>query len=230
MTCPSAWSGSPALQTAPTSAVSGGQGCSGSRIWFEISHFELAATVKMVGELEALDLWVPEGRVWKAQAPDVRFPTFTRPIPRRRPPPQPAGLNTSSPEAQYRWEHDEFKYLPYTYESKFLLHDAEDRSYKLPAISREILMGFPRGHTLRLDRELLKKTPLVASEDARQAALGNSFHTGTLASLLGAVLFHKGFLAQKPKRFAGLPHSRGEVLRPRSARVSGRYVRYRWLS
>ena len=59
-------------------------------------------------------------------------------------------------------------------------------------------MGFPRGHTLRLDRELFKKTHLVASEDARQAALGNSFHTGTLASLHGAILFHKGFL-QEPR-------------------------------
>ena len=117
---------------------------------------------------------------------------------RQRPPPQPAGLTTSSPEAQYRWEHDEYKCPPYTYESKFLLHDAEDRSYKLPAISREILMEFCRGHTLRLDRELFKKTPLVTSEDARQAALGNSFHTGTLASLLGAILFHKGF-CRSPK-------------------------------
>ena len=60
-------------------------------------------------------------------------------------------------------------------------------------------MGFPTGHTLRLDREVFKKTPLAISEDRRQAAIGNSFHTGTLASLLGAILFQKGFLLQ-PQR------------------------------
>eukprot|EP00435_Cladocopium_sp_Y103_P054778 s889_g18.t1 len=147
-----------------------------------------------MGEMEPEELWVPQGRTWKAKAPELRFPTFTRPIARRRPPPSPAGLEGSSDEAKFRWAHDQFKFPPYTYEEKYLLEDQEGRFYKLPAVSRETLMGFAHGHTLRLDRELFKKTNLAEAEDIRQAALGNSFHTGTLASLLGAILFHKGFL------------------------------------
>ena len=59
--------------------------------WFDVRHFELTATVKMVGDKEPLSLWVPEGRVWRAEGPDLRLYTFTRPISRRQPPPKPAG-------------------------------------------------------------------------------------------------------------------------------------------
>eukprot|EP00435_Cladocopium_sp_Y103_P053817 s1948_g17.t1 len=144
--------------------------------WFEVDHFELAAVVRMMGEMEPEELWVPGGRTWKAKAPELRFPTFTRPIARRRPPPSPAGLEGSSDEAKFRWAHDQFKFPPYTYEEKYLLEDQEGRFYKLPAVSREALMGFAQGHTLRLDRELFKKTNLAEAEDIRQAALGNSWN------------------------------------------------------
>ena len=75
-----------------------------------------------------------------------------------------------------------------------LLQDEEGNWQKVPAESRELLMGFKRHHTLKLDRVLFKETLWHDSEDIRQAAIGNSFHTTTVALILGAVLEDMGFL------------------------------------
>ena len=45
-----------------------------------------------------------------------------------------------------------------------------------------------------MDRELYVQTDEMEAEDAWQSALGNSFHTTTVAALLGTILFHKGSL------------------------------------
>ena len=55
-------------------------------------------------------------------------------------------------------------------------------------------MGFQKDHTKKLDRELFEKVAWVWSEDERQAALGNSFHTTTVALILGTLLFNMGIL------------------------------------
>eukprot|EP00435_Cladocopium_sp_Y103_P052810 s1149_g16.t1 len=164
--------------------------------WIDVWHFEVAATVKLSGTVEPDALWVPNGLEWAANGPEARLPTFTRPIVRRQPPPQPAGLSTCSAEAVHRWQHDSYRYPPYTYENKHLLNSPTGQWFKVPADARELLMGFPRQHTCLLDRELFSKTTPEVEEDVRQAALGNSFHTGTVATLLGALLFQKGFLPQ----------------------------------
>ena len=157
--------------------------------WFQIQEQPLGNKIKMFGQMEPDDLWLPEGTVWEARSPTLRFPTFTRPIVRRRPPPDPAGLGHTSDEGRERWEADSFRYPPYVYEQKFLLTDGNDRLHKLPACSREVLMGFKRDHTLKLDRELFQKSSTDDSEDQRCGAIGNSFHTTTVALLLGAILF-----------------------------------------
>ena len=79
--------------------------------------------------------------------PRMRFPTFTRSIPRQRPPPSPVGLNSASPAAKARWETDQFRYPPYTYRDDFMILSKERELRPLRANEREVLMGFERGHT-----------------------------------------------------------------------------------
>ena len=55
---------------------------------------------------------------------ELRLPTFTRAIPRRRPPAQPAGLSSCDAETVKRWQKDRMKFPPYTYQEKFLFAKA----------------------------------------------------------------------------------------------------------
>eukprot|EP00438_Fugacium_kawagutii_P005526 Skav227070 [mRNA] locus=scaffold72:1057412:1062770:- [translate_table: standard] len=114
--------------------------------WFEIDEFDLVTQVKMKGEIEPDALWVPEGLKFQGDE-KLRLPTFTRPIKRPRPPVDPAGLKGSTKEARERWLKDEFRYPPYVYEKKFMLVDSQGNLHKVPAQSREALMGYPVGHT-----------------------------------------------------------------------------------
>ena len=57
-------------------------------------------------------------------------------------------------------------------------------------------MGFRKNHTKKMDRELFAKMPTIEAEDIRQSAIGNSFHTTTVAVILGTILFHKGILPE----------------------------------
>eukprot|EP00435_Cladocopium_sp_Y103_P046713 s2187_g13.t1 len=164
--------------------------------WLIVDQGDVANKITLVGEVEPDELWIPEGFSWDGSGTNLRLPTFTRPIKRRRPPPDPAGLAYCSEAAKTRWQGDCYRYPPYTYEDRFLLKDSNGDFYKVPAGSRDILMGFPKGHTKKLDRELFAKAEESEEQDARQNALGNSFHTTTVATLLGAVLFHMGFLDQ----------------------------------
>ena len=166
--------------------------------WLEVDRHEVANQVRMLGDPEPEALWLPENTKWEGQTQDSRFPTFTRPIRRKRPPPSPAGLKQSSQAARQRWEQDEFRYPPYVYEAKYLLTDTQDRLHKLPSYSREVLMGFKRDHTRKLDRELFEKHSFEEAEDIRCSALGNTFHTTTVAVLLGAILHQKGYISMAP--------------------------------
>lgn len=77
-----------------------------------------------------------------------------------------------------------------------LLVTDEGQLKKVPAFSKELLMGFKADHTKKLDRELFKKASISEEEDIRQAGIGNSFHTTTVAALLGAILFDMKFLPE----------------------------------
>ena len=66
------------------------------------------------------------------------------------------------------------------------------------AQEREVLMGFPRGYTM----SLLKKMPegeqqQQEAEDLRCAAIGNTFHLNTLASLFDMVFSYAGMKEEK---------------------------------
>ena len=162
--------------------------------WLTVDSQEVVSKITLSGPVEPDELWMPEGYTWRNPDRRRRFPTFTRPIRRWQPPPDPAGLKGCPKVAQDRWKRDDYRFPPYTYRDENLLQDAEGNRQKVPAESRELLMGFKRHHTLKLDRVLFKDSHWHQSEDIRQAALGNSFHTTTVALILGAVLEKMGFL------------------------------------
>ena len=119
--------------------------------------------------------WVSPGWKWSSESNPVSLPTFTRAIPRVKPPVHPAGIKSTPEDAKVRWYEDWYRYPPYTYRY-------ENCMIKEPFIrvacssEREALMGFGPGHT-----KLRKKT---VTEDERCAMIGNSFHTGVVAMLL----------------------------------------------
>ena len=84
------------------------------------------------------------------------------------------------------------------YEQGNLLTAPDGTLRKMPSYCREVLMGFLRGHTRLLDRELFKKEPFWRAEDVRCAAIGNSFHTTTVALLLGPILCSWNFIPVAP--------------------------------
>lgn len=136
----------------------------------------------LISHKESPESWVAPGWRWMSQDEPCSLPTFTRSIPRRRPPAQPAGLAHTDAEARQRWVEDLHRYPPYTYKKEFCMEKCGFLRVAC-AGEREILMGFPPGHT-RLRKKSL-------SEDERCSMLGNSFHTTVVAGLLRACLLDK---------------------------------------
>ena len=156
----------------------------------------LEATPEPVGS------FLKQGTTWPAGEADgnLRFPTLTRSVPRRRPPFCPAGLDSTEAVTQDRWKENEFRYPPYVYAEQFLVKGNGDVLRPLAAAEREVLMGYPRGYT----SALLKKMPegqeeIRYAEDLRCAAIGNSFHTNTVAAI-----FDKAFASMGLKKEKGV--------------------------
>ncbi len=143
--------------------------------------------VRMEGEKEPHDAWVAPGWRWVSAGEPVPLPTFTRSIPRGRPPYAPAGLHHTPEEARERWREDSFRYPPYTYKAEYCLTD-EVSLRVCGASEREALMGFKQGHTA------VKLGGKTADQDARCASVGNSFHTGVVSTLLHMAL--KGIVTE----------------------------------
>ena len=160
----------------------------------KVTRGDLYDRVHLEAELEPLKIFLGEGVRWPAgdQDDSVRFPTFTRAIPRKKPPPSPAGLSGTDEVAKQRWVEDQFRYPPYTYAEVYMVKQDEILR-PLKSLEREVLMGFPRGYTAALSRKIPQgEEQIQAAEDMRCAALGNSFHTNTVASLIDLALFKMG--------------------------------------
>ena len=158
--------------------------------------------VKMQNFCEPVEVVLNPGCTWPGHEadPNLRMPTFTRSIKRTKPPPSPAGLDTTDGPARERWAEHKFRYPPYTYREEFMIKAEDGLLRPMCAEEREVLMGFGRGYT----RGLFRKAPTtpeeeVEQEDARCAALGNSFHTNTVAVLLDLV-----FAKMKLKKKLGI--------------------------
>jgi len=152
-----------------------------------------------VEEFEDMKNVLDRGSSWPSgeQDPELRFPTFTRKIPRRRPPPSPAGLSSPSEEAKRRWESYRFCYPPYTFNEEYMVKRG-DELRPLNANEREKLMGYPQWSTLNM----CKKVPETMEEQKeaegmRCSAIGNSFHVVAVAALLGHALWSFGVKALK---------------------------------
>ena len=159
---------------------------------------ELAPDYKsaIVGaEKEPVELWVAKGWNWMSGSSPVSLPTFTRSIPRKRPPVKPAGIQHTPSEALQRWKEGNYRFPPYTYQDKFCM-EMNGFLRVACACEREVLMGFRRGHTRLRKRNL--------SEDTRCSMVGNSFHTGAVAILLRECLL---------KHYPGVEGLTPEVLR-----------------
>ena len=153
---------------------------------------DLFTELRFHGPTEPLALFLQQGAAWPAGEEDrgLRFPTFTRAIPRTRPPSHPAGLSKADGEARARWEADRFRFPPYTYQAAFMIQE-KDVLRPLRAAEREIFMGFTPGHVKLMHRKEPSEAD-AAAEDAECAALGNSFHTGALAALIDLSLWGLG--------------------------------------
>ena len=127
-------------------------------VWFEPGAGY--TVVRIEGEKEPADVWVAPGWQWVSKHNPVALPTFTRSIPRRRPPVAPAGISHTPEETKQRWREDSFRYPPYTYKPEYCLTD-EVSLRVCCASERETLMGFHQGHTA------VKVKGKVADQDTR---------------------------------------------------------------
>eukprot|EP00438_Fugacium_kawagutii_P027179 Skav234838 [mRNA] locus=scaffold1428:135350:140785:- [translate_table: standard] len=116
---------------------------------------------------------------------DAKLPTFTRAIPRSRPPASPAGISKCSESTLKRWREDRMKYPPYTYAPAFLFAKEGENSRVATCTERERLMGFPTGYTAGLfKKEVRTAADAEEQEVTRCAALGNSVYVPPVACLI----------------------------------------------
>eukprot|EP00438_Fugacium_kawagutii_P035066 Skav236673 [mRNA] locus=scaffold338:400738:405778:- [translate_table: standard] len=140
------------------------------------------------------EVFLEPGHRWEGGADaNVRFPTFTRSIPRKAPPKSPAGIRNTPPDAEERWRAHDYRYPPYTYRKEFMIQTEDSLLQPLQARERERLMGFLPDHTLGMAKKM-PETPeeRQALEDQRCAAIGNSFHTVAVASILDDPMWSLG--------------------------------------
>ena len=153
------------------------------------SHFDLYDEIVFEEDPEPIEKVADEGWHWPHGEVDgqLKLPTFTRAIPRKRPPPDPAGLASCDKDTVKMWKEDRMKFPPYTYkeEYRFAPVGELDGTRVASVTERERLMGFPTNYTLAMHKKEAS-TPQEADEQivAREAALGNSFHATTVACLL----------------------------------------------
>lgn len=151
--------------------------------------------VELQGNRIGWDCWAKKG--WKPVCSSCILPTFTRAIPRERPPYKPAGLSTSSAAALERWKCHGFRYPPYTYEEKFMMTNGSTMR-PVSASEREVILGFSPGYTRLALPPREAKVKTEDYEDIRCSLLGNTFSIQVVAWLLGQLLAQTGFLPSLP--------------------------------
>lgn len=123
-----------------------------------------------------VEAWKTPGYDWWGEAEGAVFPTSMKAIPRRVPPPRPAGLAKSSPAARARWAADSFRYPPYQYEDRFVLSSQDSGAWRLlSADEKELLLGYGWHHTRLAMAASQIKMDETAFNDKRHSLLGDSF-------------------------------------------------------
>ena len=162
---------------------------------FSREYYGKIERLKLEGPVEPLEMVADPGWRWpEAEVNDMaKLPTFTRAIPRKKPPHSPAGISACDELTLERWRKDKMQFPHYTYKPQWLFR-AEDGSGERVANAneRELLMGFPKGYTLALFKKKPKdESEATDQEVRRKAALGNSFHCVVMSILLDLWLWSR---------------------------------------
>ena len=134
------------------------------------------------------------------------LPTFTRALPRKGPPKQPAGMANASREAVARWRADHYRFQVYQYEACHLVQ-RPDGQLRVPSVmEREKLMGFPAGY---VSAGVSTKITVAEAFNLGACMIGNSFNVYCISFLLDELLAHcdKTYVPRQLDRIL----SRGEV-------------------
>ena len=120
--------------------------------------------------------WIADGWVWEGAGSGQALPTAMRTVPKQNPPPFPAGIARTPPEARQRWQADDYRLPPYQYKSQFIMTQPSTGKWRRPnASEKELLMGYGWEHTsLCLSASNIKKSK-VHYEDTRQSLIGDAF-------------------------------------------------------
>eukprot|EP00435_Cladocopium_sp_Y103_P054012 s1016_g17.t1 len=145
---------------------------SGVELWTEKEYVRAYLTSDAV---VTTNQWIRPGWNWDDQQGHVKFATFMKAIPRRVPPPFPAGRERATPEMVTMWTEHQYRYPPYQYNPKFWLTHTSQPPRLLDSSERELLLGFGPGHTDPCQSASLKKKSLLQHEDLRCSLCGDSF-------------------------------------------------------
>lgn len=130
--------------------------------------------VEALCEYPETSQWLREDSTWDPSDASVVFPTCMKAIKRRQPPPAPAGLSRTPPDAISRWTADAFRYPPYQYKSDYVLWSSKGWRL-LEASERELLHGYGWGHTSLCFSASEIKRSFSEHEDQRCSLVGDSF-------------------------------------------------------
>ena len=136
--------------------------------------------IRMWHEYPLTQQWIEHGATWPGEQQNAIFPTAMKSIPRKQPPPKPAGLDRTNFDTRQRWEADSFRYPPYQYHEKFLIW-INNKWRLLSAEERELLHGLGFEHTKPCwNANAIKQNP-VGYEDCRKSLVGDSFNCFSFA-------------------------------------------------
>ena len=124
------------------------------------------------------------------------LPTFVQVEPRKHPRLLPAGLKNCRRHEVARWRAAEYCSPPYQFRDECTILRPGGERALASAREREILMGFPAGHTASAVPSAEAKTK--KTEQLRQSLLGNSFQCEVVAFLTGHLLVRWKVLALPP--------------------------------
>ena len=153
--------------------------------WHEISPIRNGrCTPPLTAERGPIERWIEPGSSWPGAEEVDALPTFTKHIPRKRPPRDPAGLSNTDAEGRAAWAADQFAVPPYQHNKRYKMLRPSGKLELPGPRERERLLGFLEDHTLPAVASGFAKRQPGATYSIRQSQLGNTFNTEYMAWLL----------------------------------------------